>query len=1305
MVAVIIQDTLPYTQSIASGSQTVFDADWTADDDSDVVVYARATGVAANDVTQIVSPNAYNVTFVGAEEYVRVTFLSGRTALDVVTITRNTPDSRDNLYTNTNFTPSMLNGDFGRQVMMIQQNTLHWSQLMLRYNTSATVQPIIDTILPILPASHTFRKNAGDTGFEAYELPDGGIAPADMTYLTLTDETADLENSFPLSAIGEGIMVNKTSNNTVLTRTLAGTLNQIDVLNGTGIGGNPTFSITSNPLIPGTAGMGIPQGTTAQRVTPVSGIGLRYNTTTGFIEYWTGSAWSNLDDTSAILALLASHTAGEGASLIGLESAGTVQDFTELEFYVANSSALAPNAIVLTPSDYLLVANNLNDVASVEDSRANLEVPHVSTFAGDPNTNVAGEVGDFCIDTTDSNALYMCTAAGVAADAVWDLQGGSTNIILGVDSLSTDDAYNIVTDPVVTVPVDGMICLFTAANTNTGTTTCTVTLNGGASYDIQTTFGNVPSPNTVDILNMNMIVYSSVQGHWVIFNSPLSVVNIPNYSVTQRYTLANDESVVADTITATPTYPFSVYPADQSSIINVYIANTNTGPTTIETLGAGGPLPVTYANGSALEAGTLIAGNSYMFYMNKVSTSWVVLNPSVTPGAYLPLAGGTMLGDIDMGGFKATNSAAPTDGGDLTNKTYVDTLIAAVAKIFSARLASTTALTVTYANGASGVGATLTNADVQAALTLDGVAAIAGDLVLMKNQAATLENGYYTVTDIGSGATDWVLTRSTLYDAPSEIEPGDLFVITAGDTLENTSWIQTSTIAAVGTDPITLSQYSVALPIPISQGGTGVTVADIVPVAGHFVGWDGNSNISANRFLTAYTTTATAAGTTTLDVTSTGQQYFTGVTTQTVVMPVAATVAVRDSWYIVNNSTDVVTVQSSGGNTIQAMAPNTVLLITCILSSGTDAASWNTLYSSKTFESLLSNPNLIIGGNFDTNPWQRGTTAAGLTGTSQTFLADRFKWLVGSDATVSYLKTADAPTVSESGVFTQNCLHIDVTTADPTIAAGQYGIVQYIIEGYDFAQIAQRSFTLSFWHKHTKTGTYCVGFGNTASDRSYVAEYTQAVSDTWEYSTITVSASPSAGTWNYTNGFGLAIYFTAAAGSTFQTTANSWQTGNYFATSNQVNGLDNTANNFKLALVKVEAGTVATGFSVTNFEEEYDKCLRYYQKTFPIATAPAQNAGRSGAWEFFQNRASSTATVSAPRLFVVPMRAVPTVVTYNPSAANAQIRNLDTGADFTGTGVDTTSDSEKSIGFAGTGDVGLAITNLCSIHATFDAEL
>lgn len=93
-----------------------------------------------------------------------------------------------------------------------------------------------------------------------------------------------------------------------------------------------------------------------------------------------------------------------------------------------------------------------------------------------------------------------------------------------------------------------------------------------------------------------------------------------------------------------------------------------------------------------------------------------------------------------------------------------------------------------------------------------------------------------------------------------------------------------------------------------------------------------------------FTTTATAAGTTTLVATSTKQQEFTGVTTQTVTMPVTSTLVAGQQFYIINNSTGAVTVESSGANTIQVMDAGTSLLLTCVSTSGTTAASWQSAY-------------------------------------------------------------------------------------------------------------------------------------------------------------------------------------------------------------------------------------------------------------------------------------------------------------------------------------------------------------------------
>ena len=99
-----------------------------------------------------------------------------------------------------------------------------------------------------------------------------------------------------------------------------------------------------------------------------------------------------------------------------------------------------------------------------------------------------------------------------------------------------------------------------------------------------------------------------------------------------------------------------------------------------------------------------------------------------------------------------------------------------------------------------------------------------------------------------------------------------------------------------------------------------------------------------DNILLGYATTATAAGTTTLTNASVNQQLFTGTSTQTVVMPVASTMTVGTRYLIENNSTGIVTVQSSGANTIVAIPGGMSVKITSILNSGTTAASWDYEY-------------------------------------------------------------------------------------------------------------------------------------------------------------------------------------------------------------------------------------------------------------------------------------------------------------------------------------------------------------------------
>ncbi len=143
-----------------------------------------------------------------------------------------------------------------------------------------------------------------------------------------------------------------------------------------------------------------------------------------------------------------------------------------------------------------------------------------------------------------------------------------------------------------------------------------------------------------------------------------------------------------------------------------------------------------------------------------------------------------------------------------------------------ARVATTAALTATYANGTAGVGATLTNSGTQAALTIDSVALSAADVVLVKNQAAPAQNGIYAVTTVGSGATNWVLTRTTNYDATAEITQGSYVVIGAGTVNVGTLWIMT------GATPITVGTTAITFTTLILTGTGTVSSVSVVSANG-----------------------------------------------------------------------------------------------------------------------------------------------------------------------------------------------------------------------------------------------------------------------------------------------------------------------------------------------------------------------------------------------------------------------------------------------------------------------------------------
>lgn len=127
-----------------------------------------------------------------------------------------------------------------------------------------------------------------------------------------------------------------------------------------------------------------------------------------------------------------------------------------------------------------------------------------------------------------------------------------------------------------------------------------------------------------------------------------------------------------------------------------------------------------------------------------------------------------------------------------------------------------------------------------------------------------------------------------------------------------------------------------------------------------------------------FSTTVTAAGTTTLITTSNYYQYFTGTTIQTIVLPVVSTMVLGQSFEIDNLSTGTLTVNSSGGNLVVTVPAGSRSIVTCIVITGTSNTSWN--YFLDTPNPMIAQYDMLYGGGLVNGVAQPTRVANGTTG-------------------------------------------------------------------------------------------------------------------------------------------------------------------------------------------------------------------------------------------------------------------------------------------------------------------------------------
>jgi len=255
-----------------------------------------------------------------------------------------------------------------------------------------------------------------------------------------------------------------------------------------------------------------------------------------------------------------------------------------------------------------------------------------------------------------------------------------------------------------------------------------------------------------------------------------------------------------------------------------------------------------------------------------------------------------------------------------------------------------------------------------------------------------------------------------------------------------------------------------------------------------------------------------------------------------------------------------------------------------------------------TLNKLSGNPsfrNIVING--DMQVAQRSTSVASITADGY-YTCDRWNVGLGSFGTWTQSQSTDVP----SGYGFAKSIKMDCTTAQASPASSSLIVLEQKFEGQNlqylrFGTANARQLILSFWCKHTKTGTNIVELIDADNSDAVSGSYTQSVSNTWEFKTITFPAKTS-GAFDNDNASSLRLRFIMGAGTDFTsgTLATTWidtivNANRYVG---QVNNADSTSNDFIITGVQLEAGTSATDFEFLPIDVSLGRCQRYYAQLY-----------------------------------------------------------------------------------------------------------
>jgi hypothetical protein len=240
-------------------------------------------------------------------------------------------------------------------------------------------------------------------------------------------------------------------------------------------------------------------------------------------------------------------------------------------------------------------------------------------------------------------------------------------------------------------------------------------------------------------------------------------------------------------------------------------------------------------------------------------------------------------------------------------------------------------------------------------------------------------------------------------------------------------------------------------------------------------------------------------------------------------------------------------------------------------------------------DGALSNRNMIINGAMQVA--QRGTSVA-LVGATAQYLVDRFRTYFDHSATGTMSQDTDAPAGFQSS------LKVAIGTGAASATSNEISITQ-ALEGYTINPLAigtadAKQFTISFWVKSSLTGTFGIGVQSQSAVDSYATSYTISTANTWEHKSVTIDGRTS-GTWASGNTAGMFVIWDLGAGTNFETTTDTWGTGNKYTVAGATKVTATSGATWQITGVQLEVGDTATPFEHRSYGDELARCQRYYE--------------------------------------------------------------------------------------------------------------